>query len=197
MRKLIRKILRESHDMGWIENIASDYHPQKLEIGIKGLEEWKGEAYEVDDEIGLAIKNVKENPSKETIMDLLNTAKQWKGMAYQDGDDFYWALEDIMLSINPYFFKHLHNLDESDDLQWMEDVGPMSLGPHDNPKRGEKLICIPGFSINPYSDNYGGAGYEEGKIITVENVSKHKDHNVVWSNDDSGKGVFANALGRV
>jgi hypothetical protein len=197
MRKLIRKILRESHDMGWIENIASDYHPQKLEIGIKGLEKWKGEAYEVDDDIGLAIENVKENPSKETIMDLLNTVKQWKGMAYQDGDDFYWALEDIMLSINPYFFKHLHNLDESYDLQWMEDVGPMSLGPHDEPKEGEKLICIPGFSIIPYSDNYGGAGYEEGKIITVENVSKHKDHNVVWPNDDSGKGVFANALGRL
>ena len=196
MRKLIRKILRESHDMDWIENITSDYHPQKLEIGIKGLEEWKGEAYEVDDDIGLAIKNVKENPSKETIMDLLNTAKQWKGMAYQDGDDFYWALEDVMLSINPYFFKHLHNLDES-DVQWMEDVGPMPLGPHGDAKRGEKLICLPGFSNSSVNHNYGGAGYEEHKIITVEYVSKHDDHNVVWPNDDSRKGVFANALGRL
>jgi len=189
--------------MDWIENITSDYHPQKLEIGIKGLEEWRGEAYEVDDDIGLAIENVKENPSKETIMDLLNTAKQWKGMAYQDGDDFYWALEDVMLSINPYFFKHLHNLDES-DVQWMEDVGPSPLGPHDEPNEGEKLICLPGFhsdyvsTSQPDRDRYGGAGYEEGKIITVEYVSTHSQtRNVVWPNDGSGKGIFSNALGRL
>ena len=189
--------------MDWIENITSDYHPQKLEIGIKGLEEWRGEAYEVDDDIGLAIENVKENPSKETIMDLLNTAKQWKGMAYQDGDDFYWALEDVMLSINLYFFKHLHNLDES-DVQWMEDVGPSPLGPHDEPNEGEKLICLPGFhsdyvsTSQPDRDRYGGAGYEEGKIITVEYVSTHSQtRNVVWPNDGSGKGIFSNALGRL
>jgi len=64
--------------------------------------------------------------------------------------------------------------DESNDMDWIENTTPVPLSGHDIPRRGEHLVCLPGFS-NSIDGHlhlpYAGAGYEEGKVITVDRVS--------------------------
>lgn len=66
MRSLIKKILKEEQE--WFDDIKpmNVYLPW-VEDGIKGLEEWGGQAYQSDDEIGEAIAELKLNPTKENV----------------------------------------------------------------------------------------------------------------------------------
>ena len=100
MRSLIRKILKEEQE--WFDEIKpTDVYLPWVKDGIKGLEEWKGDAYQEDDEIGLAIENLKINPSKKNIEYTIHTIERWVGHAYVEGDDFDWALDYLKMSIDP------------------------------------------------------------------------------------------------
>ena len=87
MRSLIKKILKEEQE--WFDDIKpmNVYLPW-VEDGIKGLEEWGGQAYQSDDEIGEAIAELKLNPTKENVRYTIATIQKWKGQAYVEGDDF-------------------------------------------------------------------------------------------------------------
>lgn len=107
MRSLIKKILKEEQE--WFDEIKPmDVYLPWVEDGIKGLEEWGGQAYQSDDEIGEAISNLKINPTKESVESTIKTIEKWKGQAYVDGDDFDWALGSLKMSIDPYSWKRFN-----------------------------------------------------------------------------------------
>ena len=107
MRSLIKKILKEEQE--WFDDIKpmNVYLPW-VEDGIKGLEEWGGQAYQSDDEIGEAIAELKLNPTKENVRYTIATIQKWKGQAYVEGDDFDWALDHLKMSIDPYSWKRFN-----------------------------------------------------------------------------------------
>ena len=107
MRSLIKKILKEEQE--WFDDIKpmNVYLPW-VEDGIKGLEEWGGQAYQSDDEIGEAIAELKLNPTKENVRYTIATIQKWKGQAYVEGDDFDWALDYLKMSIDPYSWKRFN-----------------------------------------------------------------------------------------
>lgn len=91
--------------------------------------------------------------------------------------------------------------EEMDDMEWIREA-PMSLPKDHKPKEGSIMICIPGFteewntyeypSLSSDDPKYGGGGYEEGKVITVERVAGG-DRTVVWP-DGGGHGIYVDAL---
>jgi len=104
--------------------------------------------------------------------------------------------------------------DESNDMDWIENTTPVPLSSlwdgWDKPRKGEHLICLPGFSNISHTIKagvpalpYGGAGYEEGKVITVDRVSGSNDIGyIVWSAGGpnpgySTDGIFSFALARI
>ena len=125
LKLVSKRTMYESKDFEWAKDVASDYYPPDLESGLKDLERWVGQAYQTDDEIGLSVQDVKENPNKENIQDLIDNLKKWK--PYEDGDEVYWAVEDLISSINPRKFEDLNKLgnnfvSESEDLDWIKNV---------------------------------------------------------------------------
>ena len=115
--------LNESNEFDWADEVPSDYYPPDLRSGLKFLEKWVGQAYQTDDEIGLSVQDVKENPSKDNIQDLIDVLKHWK--PYVEGDEIYWAVEDLISSINPFRFQELNNvgLFESHEFDWVKGTG--------------------------------------------------------------------------
>ena len=101
-------------------------------------------------------------------------------------------------------------LRESHDMDWIENTNPVPLGEWDKPREGEHLICLPGFHNNPYTKKagvpalpYGGAGYVEGRVITVERVSGSPSIGyIIWPAGGpnpgySTDGIYAFALARI
>lgn len=110
MRNLIRKILKEEQE--WFDEIEPmEVYVPWVKDAIKGFEKWKGDAYQVDDEIGLEIEELKLNPSKKNIERAIKIIERWEGQAYVEGDDFDWALDDLRMSINPYSWKRFNVFD--------------------------------------------------------------------------------------
>lgn len=63
-------------------------------------------------------------------------------------------------------------------------------------KKGDKLICILGFTSTGYS---GGSGYIDGRIITVKNVSSTSGNNdtiIYWPKETTpnDSGIYGKAL---
>lgn len=56
-------------------------------------------------------------------------------------------------------------------------------------KEGMKCICLPGFDT---SEESGGCGYKEGKIITISYFTY--DNQIAWSNNPHEGGIFIKAL---
>lgn len=93
------------------------------------------------------------------------------------------------------------NESEGDDMDWIREA-PISLPKDHKPKEGSIMICIPGFTEewNTYeyptyaSDdpNYGGGGYQEGKVITVERVVGG-ERTIIWPRE-GGHGIYVDAL---
>ena len=101
-------------------------------------------------------------------------------------------------------------LNESNDMDWIENTNPVPLTSWDKPRRGEHLVCLPGFSNISHTKTlpYGGAGYEEGKVITVDRVSGSTNIGyIVWPTGgpnpyykpigNSTDGIFSFALARI
>jgi len=103
-------------------------------------------------------------------------------------------------------------------MDWIENTNPVPLTSWDKPREGEHLVCLPGFSNISYTIKagvpalpYGGAGYEEGKVITVDNVTASQSFNnkpmkgyIVWPvspthtyDTPTGDGIFSFALARI
>jgi hypothetical protein len=101
--------------------------------------------------------------------------------------------------------KELDQLLESmgDDFDWVRDIEPR-LPQNHVPKIGSKMVCLPGFqaewdsykyTIASLDPNYGGAGYEEGRVIVVDSIGGwgHSTRTVVWPTDDYS-GIYVDAL---
>lgn len=100
MRNLIRRILKEEQE--WFDDIKPlDVYLPWVDSAIRGFEEWEGDAYQTDDEIGNAIRDLKNVPSKKNVEYTIETIERWKGHAYVEGDDFDWALDYLKMSIDP------------------------------------------------------------------------------------------------
>lgn len=78
---------------------------------------------------------------------------------------------------------------------------------NENFKVGDIVICLPNFEKgSPYSKprffgeivttddfyEYGGAGYEDGKVITIRNITERRGIKVIWPIE--GRGVFSHAV---
>jgi hypothetical protein len=103
--------------------------------------------------------------------------------------------------------------DESNDMDWIENTNPVPLRLPGMvmPRRGEQLVCLPGFQDNQYAKTvgvpalpYGGAGYEEGKVITVQSISYSvKWGYIIWPREFPASlngrtdGIFSFALARI
>jgi hypothetical protein len=78
-----------------------------------------------------------------------------------------------------------NNLNESQDgLDWIKDVSDEW-----EPKVGNKFICKPGFS-GDIGNNYGGAGYVEGRVYTIESISNGKYDLILFTVEMDGHGVY-------
>lgn len=104
--------------------------------------------------------------------------------------DYYKVIDPLMME------------EEMDDMDWIKDA-PVSIPKNHKPKEGSTMICIPGFTeewewdnhkYNTASDDpkYGGAGYKEGRVITVSRVVGG-DRTVVWPSE-GGNGIYVDAL---
>lgn len=94
--------------------------------------------------------------------------------------------------------------EEMDDMEWIRKI-PTYLSKDHRPKEGSVMICIPGFTKEwdnykydsaSYDPNYGGGGYEKGKIITVKELNRYDgdgDRTVVWP-EEGGHGIYVDAL---
>jgi len=83
----------------------------------------------------------------------------------------------------------------------MDDITP-HFSKDNLPKVGDVLICIPGFtnewdnslySISCDDHEYGGMGYEEGRVITVRRIFNEEIRPIVTP-ADGGSGIYADAL---
>ena len=101
-------------------------------------------------------------------------------------------------------------LNESNDMDWIENTNPVPLTSWDKPRKGEHLVCLPGFSNISHTKKvgvpalpYAGAGYEEGKVITVDRVSGSTNIGyIVWPAGGpnpgySTDGIYPFALARI
>ena len=150
MRKLIRKILRED-EWDFIRDTEA-----KL---VKGMY--------------LCSNNSKKFASSHTVVTRVD-----EGMVYttdlKTSRRFADPLRVIMEWLKSGEMRICDPLNESNDMDWIENTNPVPLSGHDIPRKGEHLVCLPGFS-NSIDGHlhlpYAGAGYEEGKVITVDRVS--------------------------
>jgi hypothetical protein len=83
-----------------------------------------------------------------------------------------------------------NNLNESqDDFDWIKNISDEW-----EPKVGDKFICKPGFrgdifSGDIVSNNYGGAGYVEGRVYTIESISNGK-YDLILFTVENENGVY-------
>lgn len=57
-------------------------------------------------------------------------------------------------------------------------------------KKGDVVICIPGFNNSGHGvPNYGGAGYIEGDVFTIAEISE--SDGIVWPKNRCGVFIFA------
>jgi hypothetical protein len=73
-----------------------------------------------------------------------------------------------------------------DDLQWIRDIVGQTFN------IGDTVICKPGFNKMWGSDDYGGAGYKEGRIFTIGKITE--DGEILWPEPDAPYGVYTKAV---
>ena len=78
------------------------------------------------------------------------------------------------------------------DLNWINGISDKW-----EPRIGDKFICKPGFNKKIWSDYYGGAGYEAGKVYTIYRITPDLDNNdytIFWGEEDeNSNGVYKRA----
>jgi len=86
--------------------------------------------------------------------------------------------------------------EELEDFDWAREIVPKW-----EPKVGDKFICKPGFNKKIWSDYYGGAAYEVGRVYTIERITPdldNDDYTILWGEEDENsngvyKGVYKRA----
>jgi len=78
-----------------------------------------------------------------------------------------------------------------DEWDWARSIKPM-FNINNQPRRGDVLICLPGFTDSGEGPNYAGAGYYEGRIIVVGDVAEYPDDEeekqlVIWPDVDESR----------
>ena len=193
MRKLIRKILRED-EWDFVRDTEA-----KL---VKGMY--------------LCSNNSKKFASSHTVVTRVahsfsHPENSPAVMVYttdlHTGNHYVDHLDSVMAWLKSGEMRICDPLNESNDMDWIENTNPVPLSGHDIPRRGEHLICLPGFQNRPHSYQttlpYGGAGYEEGKVITVDRVSGSPSIGyIIWPAGGpnpgySTDGIFSFALARI
>jgi len=90
-----------------------------------------------------------------------------------------------------------NNLTESDDFDWIRDTVP-AIDEYNPPKRGDVLICLPGYHADPDEQSElddpeaAGFGYANGRIIVVGEVEPNLHYPegkriVVWPDEEKSK----------
>lgn len=187
MRKLIRKILKED-EWDFVK-----YTEAKL---VKGI---------------FLCNNSKKFASGNTVVTKVDDFRP--NMVYTTdlvtGNHYVNQLDRVMEWLKSGEMTICDPLNESNDMDWIENTNPAPLGEWDKPREGEHLVCLPGFHNSPHSLShhhgipYGGAGYEEGKVITVDRVSGSSNIGyIVWPAGGpnpgySTDGIFSFALARI
>lgn len=89
-----------------------------------------------------------------------------------------WWVTDEMVKL---FLLEPNELNESkDEWGWVRDE-PLRPTYEFPPKKGDVLICLPGFDHTDDEKFGGGSGYEEGRIIVVGDVTDDfKDGLIIW-----------------
>jgi hypothetical protein len=121
-----------------------------------------------------------------------------EGLYIDNNDHIIWTgdlygNEDYQDHINDYASREVEVLDgwdlfsgliteSKDEWSWVRDepIRPTSEFP---PKKGDVLICLPGFNNTDHEKFGGGSGYEEGRIIVVGSTEEHNDGLIIWPND--------------
>lgn len=201
MRKLIRKILKED-EWDFVK-----YTEAKL---VKGI---------------FLCNNSKKFASGNTVVTKVDDFRP--NMVYTTdlvtGNHYVNQLDRVMEWLKSGEMTICDPLNESNDMDWIENTNPVPLGEWDKPREGEHLMCLPGFQNKPRSGlgvrtdlstdgptswggttlPYGGAGYVEGRVITVERVSGSPSIGyIIWPADGpnpgySTDGIYAFALARI
>lgn len=90
----------------------------------------------------------------------------------------------------------LQDINESDDFEWMDKI-PLAHSLVNPPNKGDVLICLPGFQGERFDrPNFGGSGYEEGRIIVVDDVTSFgmDQKIVVWPNVEESKKYWGESI---
>ena len=187
MRKLIRKILRED-EWDFVRDTEA-----KLVIG----------AYLTNDSDKYGCGTVE-------VIDIDNNTGYVFMIDLNTGNRFVDPLKRVMEWLKAGEWRICNPLNESNDMDWIENTNPVPLSSWDKPRAGEHLVCLPGFSNISHTKKagvpalpYGGAGYEEGKVITVDRVSGSTNIGyIVWPAGGpnpgySTDGIFSFALARI
>ena len=78
------------------------------------------------------------------------------------------------------------------DLNWINGISDKW-----EPRIGDKFICKPGFNKKIWSDYYGGAAYEAGKVYTIYRITPDlddDDYTIFWGEEDeNSNGVYKRA----
>ena len=203
MRKLIRKILRED-EWDFVR-----YTEAKLVTGTHLCND--SEKFASSHTVVTRVDEV--TPSNTPDRNMVYTTD------LNTGNHFADPLRVIMEWLKSGEMRMCDPLNESNDMDWIENTNPVPLSSWDKPREGEHLVCLPGFSNISESLQrakkagvpalpYGGAGYEEGKVITVDRVSGSTNIGyIVWPTGgpnpyykpigNSTDGIFAFALARI
>lgn len=82
--------------------------------------------------------------------------------------------------------------EEVDEFDWAREIVPKW-----EPKVGDKFICKPGFNKKIWSDYYGGAAYEVGRVYTIKRITPdldNDDYTILWGEEDeNSNGVYKRA----
>lgn len=108
--------------------------------------------------------------------------------------------KDVRITLLP---KDYIKESEEDDWSWVREL-PVTIGPKNRPKKGDVLICLPGFEGYGESDdeddpNNGGSGYASGRIIVVGEITEFKSIEpgkklVIWPDENESRKYWSSDM---
>jgi len=158
-------------------------------VSAEAIDSWMDEG--VEDESEIIYEAALRGNSPYLRIDL-NTKWLYYGEDYQYVVNNYPDLRKINFSEAKNY-----SINESEDeWDWVREL-PVTIGPKNRPKKGDVLICLPGFEGYGESDdeddpNNGGSGYASGRIIVVGEITEFKSIEpgkklVIWPDENESR----------